>query len=109
MSPALSASVKTRLENLIALARLLERIESASVPAIGAEQYRALVQRIGVLLADESLPAAARDAVLGAFPASAELYENLTYDCAGLSRSPLDRAVAAEMQASALLHRLARR
>ena len=109
MSPALTASVKTRLENLIALARLLERIETAAAPGVGADQYRALVGQVAALLADAELPAQARDAVLGAFPATAELYENLTYDRAGLSRAPLDRAVAAEMQATALLHRVAAR
>jgi hypothetical protein len=105
MSLSLSAAAKTRLENLIALARLLERIET-SADAVGAEQYRGLVQQIGALLEDE-LPHEAVEAVLAAFPATAELYENLTYDKAGLSRSPLDRSVAAEMKAAALLRKLA--
>jgi len=37
--------------------------------------------------------------VLAEFPAAAQLYENQHYQHAGLCRSPLDPALAAEMQA----------
>lgn len=99
-------SVKTRLENVIALARLLERIErSTTAPDPG--QYRSLVAQLGAAL-EADLPAPALEAILNASPATAELYENLHYARSGLSRAPLDRAVAAEMQASEALHRIAK-
>ena len=55
------------------------------------------------------LPEAAREAVLAASPATAEVYENLHYDVSGLSRSPLERAVAAELAATAAIHKAARK
>ena len=96
----------TRLETLIALARLLERVEASPV-AVGAGQYRALVRQIQSLLS-VPLPAPALQAILKAHPASAEIYENLHYDTSGLSRSSLDLAVASEMLATQLIHRIAR-
>ena len=96
----------TRLETLIALARLLERVES-SPAAIGAGQYRSLVRRIGSAL-QAPLPGPALQAILNAHPATAEIYENLHYDTSGLSRSSLDRSVASEMLATQLIHRIAR-
>ena len=101
MAPDSTPSVTTRLETLVALARLLERIENSPAP-IGAEQYRALIQKLKAALAAE-LPAAALEAVLGSFPATAELYENMHYAVSGLSRSSLDRSVATEMLASGLM------
>jgi hypothetical protein len=100
------ASIRTRLENLIALAGLLERIESQPM-GVGAEQYRGLVLQLRELL-DEELPERALRQVLDAHPATAELYENMRYEHLGLSRSSLERAVATEMQASALLGRIGR-
>lgn len=92
------------LETLIALARLLERVERGAVP-VAAEPYQVLVQRLGRALGAE-LPAGALDAVLGLYPAAAELYENLQYVHAGLCRSPLQAAVAAERRAREVLARL---
>ena len=106
MSAPKLESVKTRLENVIALARLLERIERGTT-APDPAQYRALVRQLGSAL-EADLPAPALEAILNASPATAELYENLHYAQSGLSRSPLDRAIAAEMQATQALHRLAR-
>jgi hypothetical protein len=100
------ASVRTRLENLIALAGLLERIESHPM-GVGAEQYRGLVLQLRELLGEE-LPEHALRQVLDAHPATAELYENMRYEHLGLSRSSLESAVATEMQASALLQRIGR-
>jgi len=100
-------SVKSRLENVIALARLLERVERHP-QAPDPEQYRALVGQLGAALESE-LPRAALDAVLGAYPAAAEVYENRHYAISGLSRAPLERAVGAEMAASQALHRIAQR
>ena len=96
----------TRLETLIAFARLLERVE-ATPAAIGAGQYRSLVRRIQSAL-QAPLPGAALQAILKAHPATAEIYENLHYETSGLSRASLDRSVATEMLATQLLHRIAR-
>ena len=96
----------TRLETLIALARLLERVEASPV-AIGAGQYRSLVRQIQSLLL-APLPAPALQAILKAHSATAEIYENLHYDTSGLSRSSLDMSVASEMLATELIHKVAR-
>ena len=98
-------SLRTRLENVIALARLHERVEHSRAP-VGADQYRALVRQLALALAQE-LPDDALQAVLGAHPAAAELYENLHYEQSGLSRSSLERSVASEMLASQVLAKAA--
>jgi hypothetical protein len=107
MSAPKLESVKTRLETVIALARLLERVERSG-QAPHPEQYRALVDQLGQAL-DAELPADALKAVLDAFPAAVEVYENRHYAQSGLSRSPLERSVATEMLASQVLHRIAAR
>ncbi len=96
----------TRLETLIALARLLERVEASS-RAVGAGQYRSLVRQIEALLS-APLPGPALRAILDAHPATAEIWENLNYATSGLSRSPLDRSVATETLATQLIHKVAR-
>jgi hypothetical protein len=95
-----------RLETLIALARLLERVEASS-RAVGAGQYRSLVRQIESLLSGP-LPGPALRAILDAHPATAEIWENLHYATSGLSRSPLDRSVATERLATDLIHKIAR-
>lgn len=107
MNAPRTESLRTRLETLIALARLLERVETSAV-AIGADQYRALVSQVKAALA-VALPEQAVNAILDAHPATAELYENMHYESSGLSRSPLERSVATEMLASQWIHRAARR
>ena len=98
-------SLRSRLETLIALARLLERVE-ASPRAVGADQYRTLVSQIKAALVP-ALPQQALEAILDAHPATAEIYENQHYPISGLSRSPLDRSVQTEMLANQLIHRAA--
>ena len=106
-TPHTTPARDARLSTLVALARLLERIEhSAQARDPGA--YRLLVQRIQAVLADD-LPEDGRRAVLDAFPATAEIDENLHYAQAGLSRATLDLSVATEMRTAALLARLARK
>ena len=107
MTAAQRESFKHRLETAIALARLLERVETSG-KAFGADQYRELVRQLGVALSQE-VPDEALQAVLGAHPAAAEVYENLHYAQSGLSRSSLERSVDSEMQASQLIARAARR
>lgn len=88
-------------KNLVTLARMLERLEHSTV-AIDPQQYRGVVEHLGeVLLAvphDATL-----EAVLEASPATAELYENLQYQHAGLCRSPLEAALQAELSARAAI------
>ena len=102
-----TATLKNRIENLIATAHLLERVD-ANPALIGAAQYRSLSAKLTALLGDEGLPADALRGVLQAFPATALLYENLHYPHSGLSQAPLDLAVSSEQQASALLTKLRR-
>ena len=75
------------------------RARSRSIPCAGAPARR----RAGSRPADAAL-----QAILGASPATAELYENLHYEKSGLSRSPLDRSVGTEMLTSQALHRIAK-
>jgi hypothetical protein len=98
-------SFKTRLETVIALARLLERVERMPSGA-SAEQYRALVLQLQGAL-DEGLPTDALNAVLSAYPAAGEVYENMHYAQSGLSRATLDKSVASEMATSQLLAKIA--
>jgi hypothetical protein len=104
MSAPRLESVKTRLETAIALARLFERVERQGVAPHPA-QYRALVRQVGEAL-DAALPVDALEAVLRAYPAAAEVYENRHYAHAGLSRAPLERSIASEMLASQLIRRI---
>jgi len=100
-----AATLQNRIENLVAMAQLLERVD-AQPTLIGAEQYRQLVIRVGTLLDDPELPEDALRAVLRASPACATVYENRHYDRSGLSQSPLDAAVAAETAAVDVIARL---
>lgn len=98
--------LQTRIETVIALSRLLERVEASGVK-IGADQYQGLVRQLKTALSSP-LPEPALEAILGAHPASAEIYENMHYDVSGLSRSSLERSVATEMLATQALDRAAR-
>ena len=100
-------SVRSRIESVVALARLLERVEH-SASTVSADQYQALVRQLKLALS-EDLPDAALQAVLGAHPAAAELYENLHYAQSGLSCSSLERSVSSEMLARQVLARAARK
>lgn len=98
--------VPPELRTLAVTALLLERLErmprTAAQGAASADQYRSVVQRVALLLAD----APAGDALqrlLATFPATAQVYENLHYDTSGLCRSPLDVALQAELSATAAL------
>ena len=83
----MTAALKNRIENLIAMAQLLERVD-ANPTLVGAQQYLNLVNTVKGLLAEDDLPDDALRAVLRACPASALLYENMHYDRSGLSQSP---------------------
>lgn len=106
MQEAKPIRIPERLRVVITLAQLLERLE-VGVRASGAGQYqsvvRHLVEELGRLDADEAL-----EFVLSNFPATAELYENLRYERAGLCRSPLELSLNTELQARAVIDRAAR-
>jgi hypothetical protein len=79
------------------LAALLERLDR-SRSSVDPRQYQAVVRRLADALG-RCEPGATLDALLAEFPAASQLYENLRYEHAGLCRSPLDAALAAEIQA----------
>jgi hypothetical protein len=90
-----------RLHSLATLAGLLERLERQPSSA-SAEQYRSVARQVSALLA-EAEPDEYLERLLVASPATAELYENMRYEVAGLCRAPLERALNAEMRASAAI------
>jgi hemoglobin-like flavoprotein len=99
-------SAQADLTVVLALARLLDRIEQQP-RAVTAEQYKLVAERLSNAMAN--VPSSdSLQAVLGAHPAAAELYENLNYELAGLCRSPLDQASQAELQARDLISRIRR-
>lgn len=103
MSASNAASVRTRLETVIALAHLLERFER-STAAVSADQYQLIVSRLKAALSQE-LPDDALQAVLNAHPAAADLYENMHYEHSGLSRSSLERSISSEILAAQVIAR----
>ena len=106
MSNHRSTSTAERPGALLTLAHLLERLERSAKP-LDADQYRLVAARLAQALAAEA-PGAELQAVLAAFPAAAELYENLNYQYAGLCRTPLQAALEAEVKAADLIRRLGR-
>lgn len=106
MSTSEIASIRNRLQAVIALAGILEHIERSGAP-VDADQYQVVVDRLKAALS-EDLPDDVLQAVLNAHPSAAELYENMHYEQSGLSRSSLERSVSSEMLAAEALARLAR-
>lgn len=91
----------TANRNLVTLSRMLERLDCSAV-AVDAQQYLGVVEHLSDIL--RSVPHdATLDALLEASPATAELYENLHYEHAGLCRSPLEPGLNAELAARAAL------
>lgn len=88
-------------KNLAMLARMLERLDRSGV-AVDPQQYRGVVEHLTEELRGVTNDAAL-EAVLEASPATAELYENLQYQYAGLCRSPLEPALNAELAARAAI------
>lgn len=107
MSKASSTAHPTEdLTVVLALARLLERIESRPL-AVTADQYRLVAERLTGALHDAA-PSDTLQAVLGAHPAAAELYENMQYEHAGLVRSSLEASMNSEKLAKAAILQAAR-
>ncbi len=96
-----------RLRVVVTLAGLLERLE-VDVKAGGAGQYqsvvRHLVDELGRLETDDKL-----EFVLGLFPATSDLYENLRYQQAGLCRAPLEASLNSELEARAMIERASKK
>lgn len=84
-------------KNLVMLARMLERLDRSGEP-VDPQQYRGVVEHLTEVLRQAPYDAAL-EAVLQASPATAELYENMHYQHAGLCRSPLETALNAEIAA----------
>ena len=97
MNIATPRSAPASLTVILTLARLLERLERSSSP-IGADQYRSVVLHLCAALREMQAEIPVQD-VLTAYPATAELYENLNYDHAGLCRAPLEASLASELLA----------
>lgn len=89
--------------NLVLLAGVLERLEHSPL-AIDAQQYRSVVNHLASELAVAAQDAGLQ-ALLQAYPATAELYENLNYQHAGLCRSSLEVAMSGEAAARAAIVR----
>jgi hypothetical protein len=88
------------------LAELLERLEHSAEP-VGPEQYRSVATHLIQAFGDVK-PGNELGVLLDTHPAAAELYENINYQHAGLCRSPLDPALAAERQARQAIERAMR-
>ncbi|MBC7957333.1 MAG: hypothetical protein H7Y33_15855 [Cytophagales bacterium] len=95
-----------RFRVLLRLARLLERMERNLDPT-SPQQYRSVVDQLSKELT-QAEPGEDLHVLLGSFPATAELYENLHYAHAGLCRSPLDASLEAEARAKSVITRLQR-
>lgn len=100
-------SIRASVHTVFSLAHTLEHIERGG-GTVDAEGYRNVVSRLKEALAGP-LPEVAREAVMRTYPSAAELYENMTYETAGLSRSPLERNVSTEVLATQVLARFATR
>ena len=97
--------IENRIRNLIALAHRLESIEAGVTP-VCANYYQALVRNLTRALSQD-LPARTVETVLNAHPAAAELYENMHYATAGLSRASPSREMASQTVAVVWLARVA--
>ena len=89
---------------ILPLAAMLQKLEMSSV-AVDPVQYRSVVSRLSELLAVTVLDPRL-DSILKAYPAAAELYENIQYEHAGLCRSPLEASVRSEQQVRKLFAEL---
>jgi hypothetical protein len=107
MAMSSDSTIRSRLENVFALAHLLQRVEAGKT-RVDADGYRQLVSHLQVALSEE-MPADALQAILDAYPAASDVYENLHYAHSGLSRATLERSVASELQTQQILARIAAR
>lgn len=104
-TPVRMIRIPASLIDLANLAGVLERIDRSSVAPAPA-QYRRLVDRIIVELEQREADPALKS-VLGCFPSTAELYENMHYEVAGLCMNSLERSVDSEQAARHILRSFA--
>lgn len=97
-------TLQTPIQTTAVLAQLLERLDASRVP-VDAHQYRTVAERLAQSLAD---PEVDWGPLLAQSPAATDIYENLRYADAGLCRSPLELATAAEMAARSAIERARR-
>lgn len=100
------ASIPTAAPHAAIVETLAHRLEMSERGhlALDAQRYRALVARLSLALRDTPADVDL-DPLLKAYPAAAELYENLNYQVAGLCRSPLEASLHAELLARVALSR----
>lgn len=96
--------IPERLHVVVALAQLLDRMGNR-VETIGPAQYQSIVRHLADEL-DRAAPDESLEAILAAFPATAEIYENVRYEQAGLCRSPLELSLSTELEARAVIQRI---
>ena len=102
--PCLKA-IEHRIRNLISLASRLDRIEAGETP-VCANYYQALVRNLKQALSQD-LPGPTLRTLLNGHPGAAELYENMHYASAGLSRAPPADAMTSQTLAVLWLARVA--
>ena len=96
--------IPVRMQVLAATALLLERLDQLPRSA-SAAQYQGLVRQLQQLLQDADGEPSLQPLLEG-LPGLAEVHENRHYAVAGLCRSPLPAAVAAEQAARELISRI---
>ncbi len=100
-------SIRASVHTAFSLAHVLEHIERSG-GSVDAESYRNVVTRLKEALSGP-LPDVALAAVLRTYPSAAELYENMTYETAGLSCSSVERNVSSEVLAAQAIERVSHR
>jgi hypothetical protein len=106
MNTTKTGPIQTDITVTRVLAGLLERMERSNEP-FDAEQYRSVVKRLAESLANAQ-SGDALGALLAAHPGASQVYENINYQYAGLCRSALDPALAAENEVRQLIDRVKR-
>ena len=101
--PGSPAGLPARLTVARVRTGLLEHLERSKV-TLDAGQYQLVARRLAGELAALQ-PDAMMDAWLRGHTVASEMYENLSYEHAGLCRQPLDAALAAEMATRELIER----
>lgn len=95
-----------QLQPVAALANMLQQLENRiAATGAGADQYREVAEQLSTLLRRNE-PDNLLYQVLSAFPAAAELYENVRFEYAGLCLHQIDQAASAEQAARDLFDRM---
>jgi len=103
MSHSSPSAGSAQLSIIETLAYALERVERG-FSSVSALQYRQLCARLSESLRTVG-PGVSLQPLLDSYPATAELYENVNYERAGLCRSPLEASSDAEVMARTVLAR----